>query len=129
MNLFTKFRTLLNRRQMPQIDGRLWQASQQAYATFKVQHPRWANSLFDETFVMGHGLPIIQQARREDQLSTAAALASAYTQQMTYYRESARQAHIRQLIPVAAAFLQHLNNELDPPVARTTASVTLVSQS
>jgi hypothetical protein len=75
-------------------------AIRRAYAAFALYYRRWANSLFDLTFLAAVPPETLEQG-------DAARLAEAYVAQLTTYDKSAlNRRSVQMALPVAAAFLQ-----------------------
>lgn len=79
-----------------------------AYQEFRQTHPKWANSLFDETFLYQVAAPLFANGT----LPTAKKLAIAWRSQFKVGTSSQRAADIRKVQPVAAIFLQMVRQEL-----------------
>lgn len=80
------------------------EAIRRAYVTFARRYPRWANSLFDLTFLLAVPAETLEQG-------DAFRLAEAYAAQLTYGKFALRQQYVQLAVPVAAAFLQLLAKE------------------
>lgn len=92
----------LNRRR------RLQKAVTRANTAFAAQHPRWAESLFDEHFIKTHVMPQLVATGIMD----ATTLAAAWADQLKDRGNAARQHRIAKLTPVAAAYLSQLQAAL-----------------
>lgn len=90
----------------------LQQAIDHAYASFAGQFPEWPATLFDHHFLTNSAASILTQTGQMDTLGQAPMLAEAWSQQLSWSDNSARQSLVAELIPVAVCFLQHLENEL-----------------
>lgn len=75
-----------------------------AYRAFARRYRRWANSLFDLTFLQSVPSQILMNG-------DAWRLAEAYAAQLTYTRSPLHARYTQMAVPVAAAFLQLLEKE------------------
>ena len=92
----------------------LGKAIKSAYTTFAQQHPRLADSLFDD-YLLQH--EIISHTSRPEQgitLPAPGTLAQAWTEQLSYFNPETKRRHIAALTPVAATFISLLEEELRP---------------
>lgn len=105
MSVVTTFELALARRLATDARRRLrGRALARAYAAFAARHPRMAASLFDQAFLTGRGAAAVQ-------LGDPAVLARAWTEQLPYPNEGARDGDVRRLEPVAREFLDLLAAE------------------
>lgn len=79
-------------------------AIRRAYRAFARRYRRWANSLFDLTFLQTVPSQILANG-------DARQLAEAYAAQLTYGRSPLHARYTQMVMPVAAAFLQLLEKE------------------
>jgi hypothetical protein len=86
-------------------------AVRRAYKRFARQHPRWANSLFDEYFLSNDALPILMTAQRTQTWPVALDLALAWLAQFRQGRCGHTPAQVAAALPVATAFLDCLQAE------------------
>ena len=76
-----------------------------AYVTFKRNHPRWAQDLFDEHFLKNAGAPFLAQCLTRDGAPDPAEFARAYATQFGF-SEAQRTETTRRVCPAATNFLQ-----------------------
>lgn len=88
------------------------QAIDQAYVSFARHFPEWTATLFDHHFLMNCAAPILTKSGQIDTLVQAPMLAEAWSQQLGWSDDNARQRLVAELIPVAVCFLQYLENGL-----------------
>lgn len=89
-------------------------AQQRALQRFALQHPHWAESLFDDFFLTHGAALLIAGYLTPHQRPTAAELASAWAADTARPRSSTRPLDLSDVTPVAAAFLHMLDAELEP---------------
>lgn len=79
-----------------------------AYQKFEQAHPEWADSLFDESFLCKEAAPLFANGS----LPTSKQLATAWRNQFGIGSPAQKAADIRKMQPVAAIFLQMVQQEL-----------------
>jgi hypothetical protein len=79
-----------------------------AYRHFAAQHPRWADSLFDAHFLATDAAALLAKIYMQKRWPGAYELAVAYLAHLRPYHTENVSADLDRIIPVAAAFLNHL---------------------
>jgi hypothetical protein len=88
------------------------QASARAYLRFARANSRWAQSLFDDYFLMHAAAPLLRRAVRPQQHPSAVELAQARWTQLARPAADGREDQLADVIVVATAFLDELDAEL-----------------
>ena len=100
---------MMNRQRQTQLQFQ--RAVRRAYQWFAEQYPCWANSLFDEYFLDSMAAPILAAVYKQDRWPGAYELALAWSAQMDNAVNAKTFARADAAIPVASAFLDHLQAE------------------
>lgn len=88
------------------------QALTHTYASFAERYPQWTAALFDEYFLTHQAMPLLTRAGEDSDRLDPVKLATAWSEQLTWFNEQHRQSIIADLIPAAASFLRTFEVEL-----------------
>ena len=89
-------------------------AQAQAFARFAAEHPRWAESLFDEHFLCHAAAPLMARALDPANRPTVFEFAEAWFTQCAAPGATAQDANLDEVAMAAFAFLRHLDTALQP---------------
>jgi hypothetical protein len=93
----------------------------QAYTEFAQNYYRWTLSLFDEYFLTQPSNPLFSRYLEQHNLVSSTELAYAWTNQINWSTDEARQRAISELTPVAGCYLDLLDAKLHTRRMITTA--------
>jgi hypothetical protein len=91
---------------------RLRRAVLRAAAHVHDQHPHWEEFLFDDHFLLGRGMPIIERHREHAAATDAFDLTLAWVEQWPLMSAASRKTHLQTLTPIAAGFLNNVQQEM-----------------
>ena len=89
-------------------------AQAQAFARFAEEHPRWAESLFDEYFLNHAAASLVARAIEPANRPTAFEFAEVWFAQCAAPGSNAESANLAEAALAAFAFLRHLDAALQP---------------
>ena len=87
-------------------------AVKQAFQKFRVLHPHWADSLFDEYFLTGQAAPILARYLQRRNPPTPAELAAAWFEELSPITSARFSCQRNEVTTVATDFLCLLEAEL-----------------
>jgi hypothetical protein len=88
-------------------------AVESAYRDFALRHPRWAESLFDLTFLNGRGAPIVQGYLEGTSPTAGEKLARAYLDEIQT-ATSRRSTAMATVLPIDRSFLEQFGDSVRP---------------